>query len=185
VWCTYKYLNSGAGGIGGAFVHSRHHESMPSHLEGWWSNKQETRFEMREQVDAAAGAESFRLCNPPPWLAALNLASLEIFREAGLPAVLAKQRLLTGYLEALLLARLPGRCRIITPASAEERGSQLSLVFTCDLNRVHKRIERRGVVCDVRLPSAMRIAPAPLYNSFMDVLTFVTVLQEALDHCEE
>jgi len=183
VWCSYKYLNSGAGGIAGAFVHSRHHAAMPSHLQGWWSNAQETRFEMRDHVDPAPGAETFRLCNPPPWLAALNLASLEIFEEAGMEAILAKQRLLTGYLEELLNRRLGGKLKIITPADPEQRGCQLSLVFNCDLNQVHSRIEKRGVVCDVRLPSAMRIAPAPLYNSFKDVLAFVTILQEALHFC--
>ena len=49
--------------------------------------------------------------------------------------------------------------------------------------QVHSRIEKRGVVCDVRLPNAMRIAPAPLYNSFNDVLDFVLILQEALNFC--
>ena len=48
---------------------------------------------------------SSRLCNPPPWLAALNLASLEIFEEAGMEALLKKQFSLTGYLEYLLLSR--------------------------------------------------------------------------------
>jgi len=183
VWCSYKYLNSGAGGIAGAFVHSSHHAAMPSHLQGWWSNAQETRFEMRDHVDPAPGAETFRLCNPPPWLAALNLASLEIFEEVGMEAILAKQRLLTGYLEALLNTRLAGKLKIITPADPEHRGCQLSLAFNCDLNQVHNRIEKRGVVCDVRLPNAMRIAPAPLYNSFKDVLNFVNILQEALQFC--
>ena len=60
---------------------------------------------MRDRVDPAPGAESFRLCNPPPWLAALNLASLEIFEEAGMEALLKKQITLTGYLEHLLLNR--------------------------------------------------------------------------------
>jgi hypothetical protein len=40
VWCSYKYLNSGAGGIAGAFLHQRHHSNTPAHLQGWWSNKQ-------------------------------------------------------------------------------------------------------------------------------------------------
>lgn len=26
-WCSYKYLNSGPGGIGGAFIHSKHNNS--------------------------------------------------------------------------------------------------------------------------------------------------------------
>ena len=131
-----KSFPSGAGGIGGAFVHARHHSAMPSHLQGWWSNSQETRFEMRDHIDPAPGAESFRLCNPPPWLAALNLASLEIFEEAGMEAILAKQHLLTGYLEALLNTRLAGKLKIITPFDPEQRGCQLSLVFNCDLNQV-------------------------------------------------
>ena len=105
VWCTYKYLNSGAGGIAGAFVHSKHHGQLPAHLEGWWSNAQDTRFEMRDRIDPATGAEAFRLCNPPPWLAALNLASLEIFEEVGMQSILDKQFTLTGYLEHLLLKR--------------------------------------------------------------------------------
>jgi len=183
VWCSYKYLNSGAGGIGGAFVHESHHRDMPPHLEGWWSNSQETRFEMRDKVDPAIGAESFRLCNPPPWLAALNLASLEIFQEAGMEAILTKQFLITGYLEHLLTTRLGKHLKVITPKDTNQRGSQLSLVFNCDLNAVHKRIENKGIICDVRYPNAMRIAPAPLYVSYKDVLQFVDILQEALEFC--
>ena len=40
VWCSYKYLNSGAGGISGVFFHNKHHNNPPTHLQGWWSNKQ-------------------------------------------------------------------------------------------------------------------------------------------------
>ena len=36
------------------------------------------RFKMADKVDLAKGADSFRLCNPPPFLAALNYASLEV-----------------------------------------------------------------------------------------------------------
>jgi len=107
----------------------------------------------------------------------------EIFEEAGMEGILAKQWLLTGYLEALLNTKLAGKLKIITPKDPDQRGCQLSLVFNCDLNQVHSRIEKRGVVCDVRRPNVMRIAPAPLYNSFKDVLAFVTILQEALNFC--
>merc|ERR1712013_243353 len=117
------------------------------------------------------------------WLTALNLASLEIFQEAGMEAILAKQFLITGYLEYLLTTRLGNHLKVITPKDANQRGSQLSLVFNCDLNAVHDRIQSRGVICDVRLPNAMRIAPAPLYVSYQDVLHFVDILQEALEYC--
>lgn len=180
VWCTYKYLNSGAGGVGGAFVHRRHHSSLPSHLEGWWSNKQQTRFEMREKVDLATGADAFRLCNPPPWLTAINFASLEIFREVGgMSPLLTKQVTLTGYLEHLLLSRLSDQLRLITPRQTKDRGCQLSIAFNRDINTVHQNIERQGVICDVR-GNVMRIAPAPLYNSYLDVWKFVNILENAL-----
>ena len=180
VWCTYKYLNSGAGGVGGAFVHRRHHSCLPSHLEGWWSNNQHTRFEMREKVDLAPGADAFRLCNPPPWLTAINFASLEIFREVGgMSPLLTKQVTLTGYLEHLLLSRLSDQLRLITPSQTRDRGCQLSIAFNRDINTVHQNIERQGVICDVR-GNVMRIAPAPLYNSYLDVWKFVNILENAL-----
>ena len=36
--------------------------------------------------------------------------------------------------------------------------------------------------CDVRKPSVLRVAPAPLYNSFCDVFKFVTML---VDICRD
>ncbi len=73
-----KYLNSGAGGIGGVFVHQRHHHQSRPKLKGWWGNRTETRFEMKHDIDTADGADSYRLCNPPPWLVALHQAGLEV-----------------------------------------------------------------------------------------------------------
>ncbi|XP_071453284.1 kynureninase-like, partial [Hetaerina americana] len=108
VWCSYKYLNSGAGGVAGIFVHSRHFKGDGRKaLHGWWSNKPETRFKMAFKLDPAVGASSFKLSNPSPWHTALNLASLEIFEEATMKKILEKQRLLTGYTELLLEKHLP------------------------------------------------------------------------------
>ena len=49
-WCSYKYLNSGAGGIAGIFVHETHFENIITgklkKLDGWWSHDAKTRFEM-------------------------------------------------------------------------------------------------------------------------------------------
>ena len=39
---------------------------------------------MADKVDLAKGADSFRLCNPPPFLAALNYASLEVSRSSSI-----------------------------------------------------------------------------------------------------
>lgn len=73
-----QYLNSGAGGIAGAFVHRQHHQDNRPKLSGWWSNREETRFGMKHTVDIAPGADAYRLSNPPPALVALLKASLEV-----------------------------------------------------------------------------------------------------------
>ena len=44
LYYTPQYLNSGAGGISGIFLHDRHADDPPKHLLGWWSNKKETRW---------------------------------------------------------------------------------------------------------------------------------------------
>lgn len=73
---VFQYLNSGPGGIGGAFVHRAHH-GRPK-LAGWWGNRPETRFQMRHEIDYAVGADSYRLSTPPAFMFALNKAGLEV-----------------------------------------------------------------------------------------------------------
>lgn len=185
-WCTYKYLNAGAGGIAGAFVHQRHHIDRQPKLVGWWSNRQETRFEMKHHVDLAAGADAYRLSNPPPTLIALHKAGLEIFEAAGMDGLLKKQYLLTGYLEYLmdLLNEQSSDKKlidIITTRDPQQRGCQLSVTFSIPLEEIHQQIEKMGVLCDIRLPSVMRLAPVPLYNSFNDVHRFFTILKRLLE----
>jgi len=178
VWCSYKYLNSGAGGVGGLFFHKKHHDNPPVHLQGWWGNKQETRFEMRESIDPSIGAETFRLSNPPPWLAALHLASLEIFDRVGMEKLLKKQFLLTGYLELLMNTKLKDKIRIMTPEDPEERGCQISFVVRGS-EAVFAHLRSRGVVCDQR-DDVIRVAPTPLYTTFKDVWLLISALEEAL-----
>lgn len=36
--------------------------------------------------------------------------------------------------------------------------------------------------CDFRRPNVIRIAPAPLYNSYADVYRFVTLVKEAFQN---
>ena len=92
-----------------------------------------------------------------------------------------KSVLLTAYLEHLINTELgPEHVTSITPVDPEQRGAQLSLVFTKDIVSVHHAISEQGVICDVRKPSVMRIAPTPLYNSFRDVYDFVALLKHEL-----
>ena len=180
-WCTYKYLNSGPGAISGAFVHERHFApGKLDQLHGWWGNAQATRFRMAKTFDPAEGAELWQMSNPPILALAPVIASLQMFQEAGMPALVEKSRRLTGYLEWLLETRFSGRVEPITPR--DSRGCQLSLVVRdrgVDPRGLFDALYRRNVTGDWREPDVIRVAPAPLYNSFGDVFEFVERLDDA------
>uniref|UniRef100_A0A7S4RHQ5 Kynureninase n=1 Tax=Alexandrium monilatum TaxID=311494 RepID=A0A7S4RHQ5_9DINO len=184
-WCTYKYLNSGPGNIAGAFVHERHANAgvsdLPGRLTGWWGHRKEDRFEMEHHFVPSPGAQSFMLSNPPVLCVAALRASTDLFARAGMERLRAKSLKLTAYLEHLIHTEVGQEyVEIITPNDPQQRGCQLSLVFKSDMGKVHEALGRHGVVCDIRKPSVMRIAPAPLYNSFSDVFDFVRLLRGLL-----
>jgi len=103
VWCNYKYLNSGPGGMGGAFVHERHqHTKDLPRFTGWWGHNKETRFKMRDAFEPAPGVEAWQLSNPPILAMAAVWASLKMFDEVGMQKLRKKAISLTGYLEFLV-----------------------------------------------------------------------------------
>jgi kynureninase len=180
VWCSYKYLNSGPGAVGGCFVHEKHgRDTTLPRLAGWWGNDPATRFHMHTQTNFAArtGADGWQISNPPILAMAPLLASLALFDEAGLPALRAKSERLTGYLY-YLLERLPGgHFGIITPPEPARRGCQLSLLIRDRPRELLAALQAEGVVCDFREPNVIRIAPVPLYNTFQEVWTFARTLE--------
>jgi len=182
-WCTYKYLNSGPGAIGGAFIHSRHLDADGSQqLLGWWGHSEETRFKMGPTFTPAQGAELWQLSNPPILALAPVIASLSIFAEAGIERLHEKSVLLTGYMDFLLQDRFAGRIESITPTAS--RGCQLSLVVkdaSLDARSIFETLEAQNVISDWREPNVIRVAPVPLYNTFEDVFDFAERLGTAVD----
>jgi kynureninase len=181
VWCSYKYLNAGPGGIAGAFVHERHSRdfNMPR-FAGWWGHNKQTRFQMGPEFDPLPGAEGWQLSNPPIFQLAALRASLEIFDEAGMGNLRAASVKLTGHLESLLKEIKNDRISIITPGDPEQRGSQLSIRVKDAGKSLFEAITSRGVVADWREPDVIRVAPVPLYNTFEDVEKFAGILKECL-----
>jgi kynureninase len=80
---------------------------------------------------------------------------------------------LTTYLEFLLEQKPQEGFSIITPRDPAQRGAQLSLRVTKNGRAVCESLAHHGIICDWREPDIMRVAPVPLYNSFLDVHTFV------------
>jgi len=177
-WCSYKYLNGGPGCTGGCFVHERHHTTHLPRLAGWWGHSKERRFLMEPTYLPITGAEAWQLSNPPILPLAALRASMEIFDEVGMEALHTKSVALTSYLEFLVSA-MRG-IEIITPSNPSRRGAQLSLRLTTKGKEVFDALQEQGVICDWREPDAIRVAPAPLYNSYLDVYRFCEKLSSLL-----
>jgi kynureninase len=183
VWCSYKYLNAGPGAIGGAFIHEKLYAQEPHRLSGWWGHDPKTRFQMQPGFEPANGAAGWAVSNPPIFSAAPLIASLEMFRAAGIEELRAKSVRLTGYAERLLRAQVWRDVQIITPADPAQRGAQLSLRVSGGQRRgrrIFDALGDHGIVCDWREPDLIRIAPCPFYNRFVDVHEMVEELADAL-----
>ncbi|MBL0175724.1 MAG: kynureninase [Ignavibacteria bacterium] len=184
VWCSYKYLNAGPGAVAGCFVHERHarRAELPR-FAGWWGHDKESRFRMGPDFRAIPGAEGWQLSNAPILSMAPLRASMDIFDEAGMTAIRAKSDALTGYLLSLLLRRPHPVWTVLTPADPAQRGAQLSLHVARNGRAVFQRLAEQGVICDWREPDVIRVAPAPLYNSFADAQRFAALFHDSVEQC--
>jgi kynureninase len=179
VWCSYKYLNSGPGGIAGAFVHEKHgNDTSIPRLAGWWGHDEQERFQMKKGFMPMQGIDGWQVSNVPVLQAAAHLAALELFEEAGIRALRKKSLQLTGYLEFLLNEKDPDHryFRIITPSDAHARGCQLSIYMVQHGKRVADALFKKGIFTDWREPNVIRAAPVPFYNTFEDVYVFASTL---------
>ncbi|XP_078492642.1 kynureninase-like isoform X2 [Ciona intestinalis] len=123
-WCNYKYINSGDGAIGGAFMHRKHEKNNRPKFLGWWSHTKSTRFDMTNQLDLAPGINGYRISCPPSHGLSSIEASMEIFDKTNMKEIREKGILLTGYLEHLLLSnhKVSKYIEILTPMDHEQRG---------------------------------------------------------------
>ena len=180
-WCTYKYLNSGPGSLGGVFVHQRYaHDKNLKRFAGWWSQNKTTRFDMRQALDITPGAEGWQLSNPPILSMAAIKASLDLFNEVGMEALREKSIQLTGYMEYLINKLNNPDIEIITPKDPNQRGCQLSIRVKNTDKTLHKKLTQKLVITDWREPDIIRCAPVPFYNSFEDVYRMVEILKTLL-----
>ncbi|MFP5386363.1 MAG: kynureninase [Bacteriovoracia bacterium] len=181
VWCSYKYLNAGPGGLAGAYVHEKHfNDKNIPRFEGWWGHDKTSRFKMGPTFQPIPTVEAWQLSNPPIFQLASLRASMNIFDEAGIKNLRARGDKLTAYLEFLLNTNCEGKLEIITPKNPGERGSMLSVQMKKDPKPLVKVFGEKGVILDFREPDILRITPAPLYNSYEDCYRLVQIMRETL-----
>lgn len=186
-WCSYKYLNSSPGGVSGLYINEKHVENKDLlRLAGWWGHNKEERFLMADEFEPIPTAESWQVSNAPVIGMAIHNASLAIFEEVGMDAIIEKRDKLTGYLE-FVINDISNRYddvnfEIITPKDKTKRGAQLSILAHGKGKTLFDFISKEGVIADWREPNVIRIAPAPLYNNFEDVFRFGEILEKALNN---
>ncbi len=180
-WCSYKFLNSGPGGVAGVYIHEKHAtDTRLPRFAGWWGYTKETRFEMKKGFDAIPSAEGWQLSNAPVLSMAVHKAALDIFDEAGMERLHEKRKLLSGYLHFMLeeVNKKQGEpwLEIITPSQEKERGCQVSMLVPKKGREIFDGLSEQGVIADWREPDVIRVAPVPLYNSFEEVWRFGDIL---------
>lgn len=180
VWCSYKYLNSGPGGLAACFVHEKHHQEDLPKFCGWWGHDKETRFKMGPKFQPINSVESWQLSNPPIFQLASLRASLEIFDDIGMKEIRRQGDLLTGYLDFLIKQNLDGKMKVLTPEI--NRGSMLCVQVTAkNPKELVNQFSKEGVIVDFREPNILRITPAPLYNTFEEVYKLVDFFKNNLE----
>ncbi|RAR74176.1 kynureninase [Flavobacterium aciduliphilum] len=184
-WCSYKYMNSGPGNASGCFVHEKHHQSNLPRFAGWWGHNKERRFKMEPQFEPVQGAQGWQVSNLPILSLAPYLASIEIFDEVGMDALIEKRDIITSYLEFILkeIAQEVGSAfEIITPAIPTARACQLSVFLHGEGRSLFDYLMKNGVITDWREPNVIRLAPVPLYTSYEDMYRFGQILKAGILH---
>ena len=182
-WCSYKYLNSGPGGVAGAYIHQKHFTNKSlQRLAGWWGQNKTNRFKMEKGFDPIETAEGWQLSNAPILSMAAHKASLDIFEDAGIENLVAKGKQLSDYLffiiEELNSTLTKKAIEIITPKN--EKGCQVSMLMLQKGKEVFEALKQNGVLADWRDPNVIRIAPVPLYNTFKEIYHFGEIVKKIL-----
>lgn len=174
VWCSYKYLNSGPGAIGGAYIHEKYaRDTGLLRLAGWWGNSVKNRFEEDAVFSPVPTAEGWQLSSPPILLLAAHIASLDLFKKAGFRALLKKADQLKQWTYFVLeeAIREGGRdsLEIISPKNPEERGSMISVRIKENADHFMEVLRMNSIIADLLHGNILRVTATPLYNTYEDI----------------
>jgi kynureninase len=183
VGCTYKYLNSGPGGIAYLYVSEELQEGLRTPIWGWFG--QARQFEMERPYEPMEGIGRFLAGTPP----ILGLASVEagvaVTAEAGIEAIREKSVAQTSLVIDLHDEWLaPLGFELGSPRDAARRGSHVALRHDDAWRICRALIERAKVVPDFRGPDSIRLGIAPLYTSFVDVWDAIDRLRGLVERGE-
>jgi kynureninase len=186
IFCTYKYLNGGPGSPAFLYLNQKHFDREPA-LAGWFGNNKETQFNMSLEFEPARNAGGWQISSPGILSAAPLEGSIDLINEADIQKIREKSIAMTSYLVFLiqeLLVPEPYRFQIVTPVDPANRGGHIAITRDKEVFRINEALKNKRVVPDFRPPDLIRIAPSPLYNTYMEIWHVVQYLREIVDKKE-
>jgi kynureninase len=185
LWCSYKYLNGGPGGSAFLYINKQHFNLEPA-LAGWFGYVKEKQFDLSIEFQHSKSAGGWQISSPAILSSAPIEGSLDLILAAGIEEIRVKSLKMTSYLIYLvdkMLSDPPYNFVIGTPREAERRGGHVAIEHD-DAMRISEALRARGVITDFRPPNVIRIAPIPLYNSFLEIWKIVQYLKVIIDKKE-
>jgi kynureninase len=180
-WCTYKYLNSGPGGVGSLYVNERHFGTMPG-LTGWFGSDKEKQFDMEHTFTPASDSGAYQIGTPHLLSSAPLIGSLEMFNETSIEAIREKSLKQTRYLMELIQSELGDyQFTIGNPLEDTKRGGHVALEHQ-EAARICKALKEVGVIPDYRNPNIIRLAPVAFYTSYEDIWQTVQILKRVMEN---
>ncbi len=183
VWCSYKYMNGGPGSPAFLYINKKHFNKKPL-LAGWYGCHKTRQFDMSIEFEHSRDAGGWQISTQGMLSAAPVESALDIILEAGMDKIREKSKKITSYLSYLVdvyLSKSPCNFRIGTPLDPEKRSGHIALEHETEAVRVGKALLDNGVIPDFRPPNIIRIAPVPLYNTYLEVFEVVQTLKKIMD----
>ena len=178
-WCGYKWLNGGPGAVGGVYVNRRHF-GRAAGMTGWFGVAPERQFDPDLVYQQAPTARAWCLSTPHVLSAAALEGALAVFHEAGIDALRAKSLTQTRYLIFLadrLLLGPASAWSLATPRDDRRRGGHVALEHP-DVGRLRPLTLERGLLLGFKKPDTFRLAPSPLYTTYLELWQAVSTLRE-------
>lgn len=178
IWCTYKYLNGGPGSTAGMYINRKHFKTLPG-LTGWFGNKHETQFLLRQEFEHQQDASGWQIGSPCILSMATLEGALKIYNEAGIKNIRKKSLHITRYM-MYLIEKLGSYGFVIGNSKDDSKRGGHVCAEHDEAYRISLALKSRGVVPDFREPNVIRFTPIALYTSYEDVNNLVNILLDIM-----
>jgi kynureninase len=180
VWCNYKYLSGGPGAAAGLYINRRHFKEGPG-LAGWWGNRSDTQFELRQDFAPEGNAGGWQTGTGAILSMAAVDGALDIYNGVSMADIRAKSLKITAYLMYLIDTELAGYgFSVGNPRDDAARGGHVALEHP-DAVQINEALKAADVIPDFRYPNVIRLAPVPQYTRYQDMYELVIRLKTIMD----